>query len=152
MNTKQAEELTGISRQNIRYYERQGLLEPARETGNAYRDYSEEDIRRLKLIKMLRMLDMPLKEIENVLKEEIPLKEAVARQQENLLKQQKQLRLKSARVSIRINRIRWTWMLILKKWKPCPETEAYSQRLRTITSGWPWKNSSGDFHLMQMKP
>ena len=91
MNTKQAEELTGISRQNIRYYERQGLLEPARETGNAYRDYSEEDIRRLKLIKMLRMLDMPLKEIENVLKEEIPLKEAVARQQENLLKQQKQL-------------------------------------------------------------
>ena len=69
MNTKQAEELTGISRQNIRYYERQGLLEPARETGNAYRDYSEEDIRRLKLIKMLRMLDMPLKEIENILKE-----------------------------------------------------------------------------------
>ena len=91
MNTKQAEELTGISRQNIRYYERQGLLEPARETGNAYRDYSEEDIRRLKLIKMLRMLDMPLKEIENILKEELPLKEAVVRQQENLLKQQKQL-------------------------------------------------------------
>ena len=91
MNTKQAEELTGISRQNIRYYERQGLLEPARETGNAYRDYSEEEIRRLKLIKMLRMLDMPLKEIENILKEELPLKEAVVRQQENLLKQQKQL-------------------------------------------------------------
>lgn len=91
MNTKQVEELTGITRQNIRYYERQGLLEPARETGNAYRDYSEEDVRRLKLIKMLRMLDMPLKEIESVLNEELPLKEAAARQQENLLKQQKQL-------------------------------------------------------------
>lgn len=91
MNTKQAEELTGISRQNIRYYERQGLLEPARETGNAYRDYSDEDIRRLKLIKMLRMLDMPLKEIENVLKGEVPLKEAVTRQQGSLLKQQQQL-------------------------------------------------------------
>ena len=38
MNTKQMEELTGITRQNIRYYERQGLLEPARDAGNAYRD------------------------------------------------------------------------------------------------------------------
>lgn len=91
MNTKQVEELTGISRQNMRYYERMGLLEPNRETGNAYRDYSEEDIRRLKLIKMLRMLDMPLKEIEAVLKEEQSLKEAAARQQEQLQKQQRQL-------------------------------------------------------------
>ena len=47
LNTKQAEELTGMSRQNIRYYERMGLLEPARDDSNAYRDYSEEDIRRL---------------------------------------------------------------------------------------------------------
>ncbi len=91
MNTKQIEELTGITRQNIRYYERQGLLEPARDTGNAYRDYSEEDLRRLKLIKMLRMLDMPIKEIGQVLDGTLPLKEAAARQQEALLQQQKQI-------------------------------------------------------------
>lgn len=91
MNTKQVEELTGITRQNIRYYERQNLLEPARDTGNAYRDYSEEDVRRLKLIKMLRMLDMPLKEIAQVLDGEVSLKEAIGKQQENLLHQQKQL-------------------------------------------------------------
>ena len=91
MNTKQVEELTGITRQNIRYYEKQGLLEPVRETGNAYRDYSKEDVRRLKLIKMLRMLDMPLKEIESILNEEVSLKEAAARQQEALQKQQRQL-------------------------------------------------------------
>lgn len=91
MNTKQMEELTGITRQNIRYYERQGLLEPARDTGNAYRDYSGEDLRRLKLIKMLRMLDMPLKEIKEVLDGTLPLKEAAAKQQEALLQQQKQI-------------------------------------------------------------
>lgn len=91
MNTKQIEELTGITRQNIRYYERQNLLEPVRDTQNAYRDYSEEDVRRLKLIKMLRMLDMPLKEIEQVLNGNVLLKEAIVRQQENLAKQQKQL-------------------------------------------------------------
>lgn len=91
MNTKQMEELTGITRQNIRYYERQGLLEPARDAGNAYRDYSDEDVRRLKLIKMLRMLDMPLKEIGQVLDGTLPLKEAAAKQQEALLQQQKQI-------------------------------------------------------------
>ena len=91
MNTKQVEELTGMSRQNIRYYERQGLLEPAREDGNAYRDYSEEDVRRLKLIKMLRMLDMPLKEIENVINGSVSIQEAAARQQQELERHQRQL-------------------------------------------------------------
>ena len=91
MNTKQAEELTGMSRQNIRYYERMGLLEPARDDSNAYRDYSEEDIRRLKLIRMLRMLDMPLKEIQDVINENVSLKEAVEHQREVLQTRQKQL-------------------------------------------------------------
>lgn len=91
LNTKQVEELTGMSRQNIRYYERMGLLEPAREDGNAYRDYSQEDIRRLKLIKMLRMLDMPLKEIENIINGKASLKDTVKQQRENLQVHQKQL-------------------------------------------------------------
>lgn len=91
MNTKQVEELVGISRQNIRYYEKAGLLTPCREQQNSYRDYSAEDVERLKLIKMLRMLDMPLKEIEKVIKEEISIQEAVSIQQGTLQEQQKQL-------------------------------------------------------------
>ena len=91
MNTKRVEELVGLSRQNIRYYEKEGLLTPNREEGNSYRDYSEEDIRRLKTIKMLRMLDMPLKEIERVLKKEVSLQEAVTIRQKEILEYQKQL-------------------------------------------------------------
>lgn len=91
MNTKQVEELTGMSRQNIRYYERMGLLEPARDDSNAYRDYSEEDVRRLKLIRMLRMLDMPLKDIQDIINEKVSLREAVRHQKEILQTQQKQL-------------------------------------------------------------
>ena len=45
-NIKEAEELTGISRQNIRYYEKMGLLNPKRDAGNGYRKYDEEDIGR----------------------------------------------------------------------------------------------------------
>ena len=43
---KEAEKLTGITSQNIRYYERQKLLSPQRNNENAYREYSEEDIKR----------------------------------------------------------------------------------------------------------
>ena len=67
------------------------MLEPAREDGNAYRDYSEEDVRRLKLIKMLRMLDMPLKDIDDIINEKISLKTSIKRQRENLQTHQKQL-------------------------------------------------------------
>ena len=67
MNIKQAAEQSGVSSPNIRFYEKEGLMTPARNRGNAYRDYTAEDIRTLKLIRMLRMLDMPLPVIQRVL-------------------------------------------------------------------------------------
>ena len=54
MNIKQAEELTGVSRQNIRFYEREGLLLPERNPENGYREYTEEHIEILKKIRLLR--------------------------------------------------------------------------------------------------
>lgn len=63
MNAKQTEAATGISRRNLRFYEDQGLIHPHRNPDNDYRDYSEQDIRDLKLIRALRMLDVPLEEI-----------------------------------------------------------------------------------------
>lgn len=73
-----------MSWQNIRYYERMGLLEAAREDGNAYRDHSQEDVRRLKLLKMLRMSDMSLKDIDNIINDKVSLKSSVKHQRENL--------------------------------------------------------------------
>ena len=43
MNIKEVEERTGISRQNIRYYEKQGLLHPERNLENDYRVYGEAE-------------------------------------------------------------------------------------------------------------
>ena len=87
MNIKQASEQSGVSAPNIRFYEKEGLMTPARNRGNAYRDYTAGDIRTLKLIRMLRMLDMPLPVIQRVLNGEQPLSEALQAQQE-VLKQQ----------------------------------------------------------------
>ena len=60
MNIKQASEQSGVSAPNIRFYEKEGLFTPARRQGNDYRDYTAGDVRTLKLIRMLRMLDVPL--------------------------------------------------------------------------------------------
>ena len=42
MTIKEMEELAGMPRANIRFYEAEGLLAPARNV-NGYRDYSQED-------------------------------------------------------------------------------------------------------------
>ena len=81
MNIKQASEQSGVSAPNIRFYEKEGLLTPARRQGNDYRDYTAGDVRTLKLIRMLRMLDVPLPTIKAVLRGEQPLQQALQAQQ-----------------------------------------------------------------------
>lgn len=87
MNIKQASKQSGVSAPNIRFYEKEGLLNPTRLPGNDYRDYTEQDIRTLKLIRMLRMLDVPLPTIKAVLRGEQPLQQALQAQQ-TVLEQQ----------------------------------------------------------------
>ena len=87
MNIKQASEQSGVSAPNIRFYEKEGLLTPARRQGNDYRDYTAGDVRTLKLIRMLRMLDVPLPTIKAVLRGEQPLQQALKAQQ-TVLEQQ----------------------------------------------------------------
>ena len=91
MNIKQASEQSGVSAPNIRFYEKEGLLTPARRQGNDYRDYTAGDVRTLKLIRMLRMLDVPLPTIKAVLRGEQPLQQVLQAQQTVLEQQVAQL-------------------------------------------------------------
>lgn len=84
MNIKQAEALCGVSRQNIRFYEREGLLAPTRNPENDYREYTQSDVHALKCIRAMRMLDMPLADIRQVLAGELPLGAAAQAQQTRL--------------------------------------------------------------------
>lgn len=58
MKIKQVEELVGITRKNIRFYEEQGLLSVER-AENGYREYSLKDVKRLQEIRFLRKLFIP---------------------------------------------------------------------------------------------
>lgn len=91
MNINQVEKMTGVSKRNIRFYEKEGLLLPKRNQENGYREYDEGDIWRIKVIKMLRMLDMPLDEIKHVLEEDRLLSEAIVNQQAELERKAKEL-------------------------------------------------------------
>ena len=60
---------------------KRGTSQPrARRQGNGYRDYTAGDIRTLKLIRMLRMLDVPLPLIKAVLAGDAPCRGLQAQQ------------------------------------------------------------------------
>lgn len=65
MKIKQVEELVGITRKNIRFYEEQELLSVGR-SENGYREYHLEDVKRLKQIRLLRRLSVPIEEIRQL--------------------------------------------------------------------------------------
>lgn len=58
---------TGVPAKTIRYYEEIQLLPAPARKSNGYREYSEEDINRLKLVAGARRLDFSLGEISEIL-------------------------------------------------------------------------------------
>ena len=95
MKIKQVEELVGITKKNIRFYENQGLLTPER-AENGYREYHEQNIEALKKIKLLRKLGISVEEIRAVLNHSRSLEDCLEKhlavlekEQENLLNMQR---------------------------------------------------------------
>lgn len=65
MRIQELEQKTGLERPTIRFYEREGLVNPKR-TENGYREYSEEDATQLLKIKLLRQLGMSVEKIRKL--------------------------------------------------------------------------------------
>lgn len=63
MTIKEMEQLTGMKKANIRYYEDKGLLKPVRDESNNYRVYSDKDVELLMKIKLLRTLGISIQSI-----------------------------------------------------------------------------------------
>lgn len=67
MTIKDVEKLTGLSAKGIRYYESKGLLRVERSEGNDYRQYTEENVRQLRWIRLLRYLDFSVSQVREIL-------------------------------------------------------------------------------------
>jgi DNA-binding transcriptional MerR regulator len=76
MTIREIENMSGMTRANIRYYEHEGLLAPAR-ADNDYRDYSEADLATLLKIKLLRQLQVPLDDIRKLQAGSLALSDAL---------------------------------------------------------------------------
>lgn len=62
MRIRALAEQLGTTPHAIRYYERHGFLPAPARAGNRYREYSEADADRLRLLLGLRQLDLPLEQ------------------------------------------------------------------------------------------
>ena len=88
MKIYQVEELVGITKKNIRFYEEQGLLCPSRNPENDYREYSLADVKILEKIKLLRKLSVPIEEIRLLQKGQLSFVQSMMQQIERIEKEQ----------------------------------------------------------------
>lgn len=90
MTIREIEQRSGLERTNIRFYEREGLLEPERRE-NGYRDYSEADLQLLMKIKLLRRLGFSLDAIRALKAGDSDLEQALAQRLEGIQAQRREL-------------------------------------------------------------
>jgi len=58
----------GVTVDTIRFYERRGLLPPPRRRPSGYRFYGEDTVARIRLIKDMQSLGLPLDEVADLLR------------------------------------------------------------------------------------
>lgn len=78
MKINELEKLLNINRANIRFYEKEGLLTPARKE-NGYREFDEKEVTLLKKIIIYRKLGISIPDIKSIFNGENSLCEAVAK-------------------------------------------------------------------------
>lgn len=73
MRIQEVENITGMDRATIRFYEREGIVDPTRDRENGYRKYSDVDVQLLLRVKLLRQLDVSLSSIKEMLQQKSSL-------------------------------------------------------------------------------
>lgn len=68
--TGEIADLCGVSVRTVQYYDKRGILVPSELSEGGRRIYSENDLKRMKIICFLRELDLPINSISEILSEE----------------------------------------------------------------------------------
>ena len=77
MNIQEVETRTRLTRANIRFYEKEGLVTPERQE-NGYRNYSQDDVEALLRIKLLRELGFSLQAVGQIQRGELDFQEMLS--------------------------------------------------------------------------
>lgn len=89
MFINEVEHMVGLSKKSIRYYEENGLLMPKRNRQNDYRIYDEKDIKKLKVIKFLRELDVPIRDLKLLNEHKLTLRDCMEERIQKIIDQEK---------------------------------------------------------------
>lgn len=82
---------TGLTKKAINYYEQEGLITPEANPENDYREYSEANVRTLMEIQILRQLNVPVKDIQQMRDKPDEVLHLLARHLERLNEQAREL-------------------------------------------------------------
>lgn len=91
MKAKEAEQLTGLSKQTLIWYEKEGLIHPERNE-NRYLEYSDQDIKTLQLIKLLRNMDISIDDIRQILNGHLSVEEIFEQQKAYLHQEESKIK------------------------------------------------------------
>ncbi len=81
MTTSEVMKELGITKQALIFYEKEGLIKPARDVNN-YRSYSNEDLDVLKFILFMRSMDISIDEIKLILNNQLSIRDALETKRE----------------------------------------------------------------------
>ena len=90
MKINDVEKQLNIPKATIRFYEKEGLLNPKRNE-NSYREYDQEDIELLKKIIVLRKIGIPVDDIKLLLNNDLSLQNALTKNIHSLHEQIKEI-------------------------------------------------------------
>ena len=87
--TGEIAKICGVTVRTVQYYDARGILIPGDLTEGGRRLYSDDDLKKMKIICFLRELDLPIDSISQILREEHPenLISLLIEQQESVLKE-----------------------------------------------------------------
>lgn len=95
MKIKEVEKEVGINARTIRFYEEMNLLQIERDPENKYREFTDENVKRLKEIKLFRSLGITMEGIRRYYHHEITLETMMNHQLEELNVQNDEMHLRS---------------------------------------------------------
>ncbi|MEI5995437.1 MerR family transcriptional regulator [Candidatus Enterococcus mansonii] len=105
MNIKKASELSGVTADTIRYYERIGLIPPVKRSANGIRDFDEEDLRWIVFSRQMRKAGLSIESLVDYLTLFQAGSETVPARKEIIADQIKELKEKALELNTAIERL-----------------------------------------------
>lgn len=107
MKTHEIEQLLGVTKQVLIYYEKEGLIKPTRNKNN-YREYNQNDIELLQLILTLRSMEIPIDDIKSILSGDLSIRHCLKNKQDYFQKEKKKIEIIENKIADYTKRIKVT--------------------------------------------